>query len=156
LNRILPLIFIALTSYSFSQNGYLKKKEIFLGADSIEGKRIIAGMYLVSTDSSTLRMDLTILDDWIPKDSITELLTLDQSSIKQPLFFIPYQSDSIPAYRYVNEYGFEIYLAKEHCFESYNQYGVKNNASCQFTMARVYLPEYQKFYVSSLPLMYHK
>jgi len=110
----------------------------------------------VSTDSSTLRMDLTILDDWIPKDSITELLTLDQSSIKQPLFFIPYQSDSIPAYRYVNEYGFEIYLAKEHCFESYNQYGVKNNASCQFTMARVYLPEYQKFYVSSLPLMYHK
>ena len=156
MNPIFTLIFIALSSYSFSQNGYLKKKELFLGADSIEGKRIIAGMYLVSTDSLTLQMDLTILDNWIPKDSITELLTLDQSSIKQPLFFIPYQSDSIPAYRYVNEYGFEIYLAKEHCFESYNQYGVKNNASCQFTMARVYLPEYQKFYVSSLPLMYHK
>lgn len=156
MNPIFTLIFIALSSYSFSQNGYLKKKELFLGADSIEGKRIIAGMYLVSTDSLTLRMDLSILDEWIQKDSITEFLTLDRSSIKRHLFFIPYQSDSIPAYRYVNEHGFEIYLAKEHCFESYNQYGVKNNVSCQFTVAHVYLPEYQKFYISSLPLMYHK
>ena len=156
MNPIFTLIFIALSSYSFSQNGYLKKKELFLGADSIEGKRIIAGMYLVSTDSLTLQMDLTILDNWIPKDSITELLTLDQSSIKQRLFFIPYQSDSIPAYRYVNEYGFELYLAKEHCFESYHQDGVKMNVSCQFTLAQVYLPEYKKFYVHSLPLMYLK
>lgn len=156
MNSIFPFIFIALTSYSFSQNGYLKKKELFLGADSIEGKRIIAGMYLMSTDSLTLRMALSILDDWLQKDSITEFLTLDRSSIKRHLFFIPYQSDSIPAYRYVNEHGFEIYLAKEHCFESYNQYGAKNNVSCQFTLAHVYLPEYQKFYISSLPLMYHK
>ncbi len=156
MNPIFTLIFIAFTSYSFPQNGYLKKKELFLGADSIEGKRIIAGMYLVSTDSLTLQMDLTILDNWMQKDSITEFLTLDQSSTRQPLFMISHPSDTLPAYRYVNEHGFEIYLAKEHCFESYNQYGVKNNASCQFTLAQVYLPEYKKFYVHSLPLMYYK
>jgi hypothetical protein len=156
MNPIFTLIFIALSSYSFSQNGYLKKKELFLGADSIEGKRIIAGMYLVSTDSLTLQMDLTILDNWMQKDSITELLTLDQSSIRQPLFMISHPSDSIPAYRYFNERGFELYLAKEHCFESYHQDGVKMNVSCPFTLAQVYLPEYQKFYVHSLPLMYHK
>lgn len=101
-------------------------------------------------------MDQSILDDWIEKDSITEFLTLDKSSINQQLFFIPYHSDSIPAYRYFNENGFEIYLAKETCFESYNQYGEKNRISCQLSLALVHLPVYKKFYVSSLPLMYRK
>lgn len=101
-------------------------------------------------------MDLSILDDWSEKDSITEYLTLDKSSIKQQLFFIPNHSDSIPAYRYVNENGFEIYLAKETCFESYNQYGEKNKISCQLSFALVHLPEHKKFYVSHLPVMYRK
>lgn len=101
-------------------------------------------------------MELTILDNWSEKDSITEYLTLDKSSIKQQLFFIPYHSDSIPAYRYVNENGFEMYLAKETCFESYNQYGEKNKISCQLSFALVHLPVHKKFYVSSLPLMYRK
>jgi hypothetical protein len=156
LKNILPLTFIALTSYLFSQNGFLKNRELFLGSNSIEGKRIIAGIYIVSTDSLTVKMDLTILDDWSEKDSITEYLTLDKSSIKQQLFFIPYHSDSIPAYRYVNENGFEMYLAKETCFESYNQYGEKNKISCQLSLAQVHLPEQKKFYVSSLPVMYRK
>ena len=156
MKNILLLIFISLTSYLFSQNGFLKEKELFLGSDSIEGKRIIAGIYLESTDSLTVKMDLTILDDWSEKDSITEYLTLDKSSIKQQLFFIPYHSDSIPAYRYVNENGFEMYLAKETCFESYNQYGEKNKISCQLSFALVHLPVHKKFYVSSLPLMYRK
>ena len=156
MNRILPLIFITLTSYLYSQNGFLKEKELFLGSDSIEGKRIIAGIYLEAMDSLNVRMDLSILDNWIQKDSITEFLTLDRSSIKEQLFFIPYHSDSLPAYRYVNENGFEIYLAKEKCVESYNQYGEKNKISCQLSLAHVYLPEHRKFYVSSLPLMYRK
>lgn len=101
-------------------------------------------------------MDLSILDDWIEQDSITEFLTLDKASINQQLFFIPYHSDSIPAYRYFNENGFEIYLGKEKCFESYNQYGEKNKISCQLSLAQVHLPEQKKFYVSSLPLMYRK
>lgn len=156
MNRILPLIFISLTSYLYSQNGFLKNKELFLGADSIEGKRIIAGIYILSTDSLTIKMDLSILDDWIQKDSLTEFLTLDKSSITQQLFFIPYHSDSLPAYRYVNENGFEIYLAKEKCVESYTQYGEKNKISCQLSLAQVFLPHHKKFYVSSLPLMYRK
>ena len=156
MKNILLLIFISLTSYLFSQNGFLKNKELFLGSDSIEGKRIIAGIYLESTESVNVRMDLTILDNWIQKDSITEYLTLDKSSIKQQLFFIPYHSDSIPAYRYVNENGFEMYLAKETCFESYNQYGEKNKISCQLSFALVHLPEHKKFYVSHLPVMYRK
>lgn len=156
MKNILLLIFISLTSYLFSQNGFLKNKELFLGSDSIEGKRIIAGIYIVSTDSLTVKMDLSILDNWIQKDSITEYLTLDKSSIKQQLFFIPYHSDSIPAYRYVNENGFEMYLAKETCFESYNQYGEKNKISCQLSFALVHLPVHKEFYVSSLPLMYRK
>lgn len=156
MNHIISFVFILLTSCLFSQNGFLKTKELFLGSDSIEGKRIIAGIYIVSTDSLTVKMDLSILDDWIQKDSITEYLTLDKSSIKQQLFFIPYHSDSIPAYRYYNENGFEIYLAKETCFESYNQYGEKNKISCQFSLAQVHLPHRKKFFVSSLPLMYRK
>ena len=156
MKNILLLIFISLTSYLFSQNGFLKNKELFLGFDSIEGKRIIAGIYLVSTDSLTVKMDLTILDNWIQKDSITEYLALDKSSITQQLCFVPYHSDSLPAYRYVNENGFEMYLAKETCIESYNQYGEKNKISCQLSFALVHLPEQKKFYVSSLPLMYRK
>ena len=92
MKHLLTFTFIALTSYLFSQNGFLKNKELFLGSDSIEGKRIIAGIYIVSTDSLTVKMDLSILNDWIEKDSITEYLTLDKSSIKQQLFFIPYHS----------------------------------------------------------------
>jgi hypothetical protein len=156
MKHLLTFILITLTSYSFSQNGFLTEKELFLGADSIEGKRIIAGIYLESTDSLTIRMDLSILNDWIQKDSITEYLTIDVSSIKHQVFFIPHHTDSIPAYRYVNEHGFEIYLAKEKCFESYNQFGEKNKISCQLSLAQVFLPHHKKFHVSSLPLMYHK
>lgn len=145
-----------ITSNLFSQNNYLKNKELFLGADSIESKKIIAGIYIIAIDSFNIKMDLDILDDWIQKDSITEYLSIDKSSIKQNLFFIQHDSDSIPAYRYLNEKGFEIYLEKERCHESYNQYGAKYEMSCQLGIAQVYLPKNKKFYVNSLPLMYNK
>lgn len=149
-------MFILIASNIFSQYDYLKKKQLFLGADSIEGKKIIAGIYLVAIDSFKVKMDLDILDDWKQKDSITEYLMLDKSSIKQNLFFIIRDSDTFPAYRYSNENGFEIYLEKESCHESYNQDGVKNPIYCNFYLLQVYLPRKKKLYVNSLPLMFHK
>ncbi len=148
-------IFIIITSYTFSQFGHIRRREVFGGRANIEGKDIISAVYLTSIDSFNIKMELEILDDWKFKDTITENLSIDKSSINQNLFFIIYNSDYIPTYRYINENGFEIYLEKEKCHDGYNQNDEKIKR-CQFHLIQVSLPRNKKFYVKSLPLMFTK
>ena len=148
-------MFIVITNNSFSQFGHIRRREVFAGRANIEGKDIVSAVYLTSIDSFNIKMELEILDDWKFKDTIIENLTIDKSSINQNLFFIIYNSDSIPTYRYINKNGFEIYLEKEKCNDHFNQNDEKIKR-CAFDLIQVYLPRNKKFYVNSLPIMFNK
>lgn len=108
------------------------------------------------TPDITIKMQLDILDDWVLKDTLTEYLCIDTSSIHQNMFYIHDDLDSFPAYRYINENGYELYIEKERCYDSYDQNGKKNKKHCTYDLVSILLPKARKLYVERLPLMYHK
>ena len=153
------LIISFLLLYSKITNAQLKfiekGKILFVGADSIEGKKIISGIYITPIDSFNLKMELSILDDWKLKDSLTEILSIDKETIYRNIYFLHRYNDSFPAYRYFNLNGFELYISKERFYKS-GRYTKEITETYNLDFAQVYISDKRKLYVKTLPLMFKK
>ncbi len=146
------------SSLAFGQLEFTKRdKWLFVGADSIEGKRIISGVYISPIDSSHLNLKIDILDNWVKKDSIDVKVILDESSIKSDHYFVILDKKKVSAYRFYNVDGFEILIAKERWHDnSYDQKGVKLERTYSLSIVEVKWTEDKKRYVKTLPVMYGK
>lgn len=150
------ILFLLTINQTFGQLEFTKQERLyFLGADSIEDKKIISAIYITPIDSFNLNVQFHILDDWKHKDSMTVHVGIDTSSIMNDKYFI-YHVDSFPCYRFSNTAGFEILIAKERFHESYDQYGVYQGKTYSIGFAQLILPNDRMFYVKSLPLMFEK
>lgn len=144
------LLLKAQAQIEFTRNERL----FFLGADMIEGKKIISGIYVTPVDNTHMKLELDVLDDWKHKDSVREEVALDPETAKADLYFIRRNADSVPAYRYTNARGYELLLAKESYFE-YTRNG-KTERNYAFSYAVLSLPGNRQSYVRTLPLMFEK
>jgi len=141
----------------FSQLEFTKNKRLlFVGADNIEGKRIISGVYVTPKDSFHLEVRLDILDDWVQKDSVYFLVEIDTSSIFSENYTIELDGKTLPAYRFQNPEGFELIIEKERKF-TYTPLNSSNEViGYQSDLVKVILPKNKDYYVKSLPLMFNK
>jgi hypothetical protein len=151
-NKLL-ISFLFIFSSPFSQTDYDLNRELFIGADSIENKKIIAGFYFTKLDNSLFKMELDVMDDWVLKDSLVEYLKIDEASNVADLFYI---NDTIPAYRFFNANGFEVYIEKIKCFEPTIDVDENRQYKCRFGRAKVILPNSKSYYVCTLPNMFNK
>ena len=153
---ILSSLFLLFYSITHAQLKFIERgKILFVGGDSIEGKKIISGIYITPIDSFNLKMELSILDDWKLKDSLTEILTIDKTTINANIYFIDRYNDSFPAYRYTNLNGFELFISKERFYDR-GGYTKEITKTYNLDFAQVYISDKKKFYVKTLPLMFKK
>jgi hypothetical protein len=141
----------------FSQLEFTKQKRLlFVGADSIEGKRIIAGAYITPIDSFHLDIKLDLLNDWVQKDSIHVLVEIDTSSIHSDCFTIAHNDIKYPAYRFYTIEGVELFVAKELKY-TYKSYKSDNETRAYIiNFIQLVLPINSTYFVKSLPLMFNK
>lgn len=135
----------------FMQGGRL----LFLGSDQIEGKKIIAGVYITPTGHENLRLEIDVMDNWVGKDSLREQVTLDRRSVSKDKYFVMLEGTQHPAYRFANKSGLEILIEKEKFYESYDAYGTCTR-HWNISLAQIHLPQKRRSYVQTLPLMHQK
>jgi hypothetical protein len=142
----------ALTQLKFTQ----EERLVFVGSDSIENNRIIASVYIFPKDSSHLTLEIEILHNWKVKEKIVDSVTLDFQSLSGQDVYLTLQSDTLPAYRFFNNEGLEIIIAKEQFFEISPKNRAKGVKPYSLSIAQIILPKNKKYYVNELPLMYYK
>jgi len=134
-----------------------EKRILFVGSDMMENKNIISSVYISPIDSFNLKLKINILDNWVEKESLNISVKLDESSLNNNVFFINNQSVKKAAYRYFNDNGIEIFIAKEEWHDnSYNQKGEKIDKFYTMSIVEIILPKNKKHYVNKLPIMFKK
>lgn len=153
---MLWLVFMVFTCQLSAQLEFMQNdRTLFVGADSIEGKKIIAGVYVIPTDHESLRLEIDVMDNWVGKDSLLEQVTLDRKSVRKDKYFVTLNDTKYPAYRFANKSGLEILIEKEKFHESYDAYGICTR-HWNISFAQIYLPQKRRSYVQTLPLMHQK
>ena len=134
-----------------------RDKWFFVGADSIEGNRIISDVVISPVDSSHLKLTIGIRDNFILKETILDSVKIDTSSIRNDKYFIDRNNKKLSAYRFYSASGLEILVTKELWNDnSYNSKGEKLDRYYTLLMVDVKLPRNKKRYVKTLPLMFEK
>lgn len=153
-------IFFSILLFSttgFSQLEFMQKDRLFfLGSEMQEKKWIIAGLDMYPKNKQTLSCDLSILDNWVMKDSVSFVVQLDTNSISRNNFFVSFGDSIAPAYRFFNSEGFEVLVMKEIWYEYYNQYGEKQPPVFKTNGIMVTLPSNKKYYTDKLPFLHEK
>lgn len=156
---------LLLFTFLFGNNTVLAQLEftqstrtlLFVGAERIENKYIIAGVYIKPIDSTHLRLDVSISDDWIPEDSLDIFVTLDSSSLANSFYILnPYSTDSSLCYVFKNDDGYLIKIQKESFYYSKDNVGNRIRKIIYPDLVQIYLPPTRKSYVSRLPGMFKK
>jgi hypothetical protein len=156
---LLIIIFLFGNKTVFAQLEFTQSKRTlhFVGAEKIENKYIIAGVYIKPIDSTHLRLDVSISDDWIPEDSLDVIVTLDSSSLSNSFYIHnPYSTDSCLCYIFKNDDGYSIKIQKESFYYSKDKEGNRIRKIIYPDMVQICLPQSRRSYVSRLPVMFKK
>ncbi len=158
MKKVVVIWFMFLTfSYAYGQLEFTKKKRLlFVGAERIKGKQLVLGVYISPIDSFNLKLDIDILVDWKLKDSINAIVAIDKKSINDSLYSVVFHNEKLPAYRFCNDNGLEIFIVKEKYFKSYDSSKNITKESYYMRCMQIVLPKGKKYYVKHLPVMYEK
>lgn len=152
-------LFFITSNFSYAQLEFTQSTRtlLYVGAESIENKNIIAGVYIRPIDSTHLRLNVSISDDWIPEDSLDIIVTLDSSSLSNSFYMHnPYSKDSSLCYIFKNDDGYSIKIQKESYYYTKDKEGNRIRKIIYPDMVQIYLPPKRQIYVSSLPVMFNK
>ena len=154
---ITSVIIIFYNQIIFGQLEFTNEKRLlFFGSEMIENKNIISSVYISPIDSTNLKLQIDVLDNWDRKESINISVKFDESSLNN-LFFINDTDIRKAAYRYFNNNGIEIFIAKEEWHDnSYNQNNEKIEKFYTLSIVEIILPKNKKYYVNRLPIMFQK
>lgn len=154
------LVFISIFFSSFIGFGQLefmeKERLLFVGVDSIENKKIISSVYVIPLDSIRLKVKVNILHQWKSVEKFEIELKVDQASVEKNAHQIILKSDTSSAYRFYNDDGYEMLIAKEKHFSYYKQGGTEEQYAYSMSSLQVLLPKEEKHFVSHLPFMHEK
>ena len=85
---ITSVIIIFYNQIIFGQLEFTNEKRLlFVGSEMIENKNIISSVYISPIDSTNLKLQIDVLDNWDRKESINISVKFDESSLNN-LFFI--------------------------------------------------------------------
>lgn len=137
-----------------AQDLSVKQTEIFLGIEYFDDKSLVIGGYMNIIDSSHIKIDFEIGENWKTFDSISTYLELDSTSFKDTYFLYDNQlKDSIPCLVFRNSEGFSFYISKKKAMSTYI---TDEKIYYHPQWAQVYLPRNRKNKYSSLPVMFNK
>lgn len=153
---IVTFLPIGLSNTGVAQLEFTKEERLlFVGIDSIESKKIVASVYVTPKDSFNLNLEIDILENWKQKDKIVVSVTLDENSLKNSVPDLTIRNEKFPAYRFTDENGLVVLIAKEIFIET-NTTTNENVKPYNMTIIQIFLPKENEFYVQTLPLMFYK
>lgn len=150
LNQLQPIDNSMISQLEFTKEDRL----LFVGRDSIENKDVVSSVTITPIDSFNLELKIEILHQWKTVETFTESVELDHHSLNNDIPYIVHVNDSLPAYRFFNEAGIELIIAKEDYFEVSAQ--SRSVKPYTMTILQLSLPPNSTHFVKTLPLMYSK
>ena len=151
-------LFLFLTLFPFISNGQekdsvnwcLSRTQLYTGVKITKGKKIISGFYLTQLNDSQYSIDLTILEDWILKDSVIKTVKIDFSTLEENGCFQDFKGEKVSAIKFTSNDGLIVFLSKTS--SSFNPAKNCNNPG----YAKIILPPKERHFVKKLPLMHYK
>lgn len=156
--KIVLYIFLFFTSFiGFGQLEFMEKEMLlFVGVDSIENKKIISSAYVFPQENNKLKLQIDVLHQWKTVEEFDIELSIEQASVEDDIYNLFTQSDTVPAYRFYNEKGYEVLIAKEKHISYFLKGSSEKRHSYFMSLLKISYPKEENHFVGRLPIMHNK